>query len=160
MTTETSKQVAAKRILAQYLSELTAILGRDINLSSLVSIENIEKIREQASCLSNETESAFSIKFDGKLSERFGEYISNLRKANDSEVYIWTDKSNLCGPCKINSIGDFDISFPFDVNPEGVVVFLATDLCDKLLFDFSIDSDNQKILEVESQGKHWPLVEY
>jgi hypothetical protein len=160
MMTEISEKVAAKRILAQYLSELKALLGIEINPSSLVPIENIEEIREQASCLSNEKESSFLIEFDDKLNEKFREYISNLRKANHSEVYVWTDRSNICGPCKINSIEDLDISFPFDVNSDGVVVFLTIDFCDKLLFDFSFDSDNQRILEVESQGKNWPLVEY
>jgi hypothetical protein len=157
---EISKRAVAKRNLAPYLLELKTLLGGEINPSDLTPIEDLERIRDQSSYLSDEKKASFSIEFDDKLGEKFRKYISNLKKANNSEVYVWTGKSNLCGLCRIDSIEDFDISFPFDVNSDEMILFLTVDCCDRLLFDFFIDSDDQKILEVESEGKNWPFVRY
>lgn len=69
-------------------------------------------------------------------------------------------KSNYCGLYKISSINMVDFSFPFNVNQEGIVVFLAEDINDKLLLDFSCNSQGKEVLEVESQGKNWSLIRY
>lgn len=149
-----------KRNLSSYLLELKQITGRDVDSKSLSSIEDVEELREKASVLANLDKVRFVINFSEKNSEQFKKFIENLGRSNSNSIYIWTNRANLYGLYKVASIDAIDFSFSFDVNPDGIIVFLTSDLSDKLLFDFSYDSEDREIIEVELQGKHWPFVPF
>jgi hypothetical protein len=160
MMTKLQEKNQLKRLLPSYLSELKALTGLDIDSESLSSIEDTEKIRNEASSIENTDINKFAIDFEEKNSERFKKFVASLNEANSSPVYIWTNRSNFCGLHKINSINMIDFSFPFEINQEGIIVFLTEDINDKLLLDFSCNSKDQEVLEVELQGKNWALIHY
>lgn len=60
----------------------------------------------------------------------------------------------------IATFQDVNFSFPFELNNEGIVVFLSTDLKDKLLLDFYINPTGNMVLEVEGQGLNWSNINY
>ena len=93
--------------------------------------------------------------FDLRKSKRFKQFIANLDKANNRPVYIWTEKSNVCGLYKASSIKAINFSFKFDVNDDGMVIFLTEDCNDRLLLDFYIDYKERKMLDLEVKGKNW-----
>jgi hypothetical protein len=160
MTTKLHEKIQFKRLLPAYLLELKALTGLDVSSEFLCSVEDTEKIRNESSSVRTADINKFAIDFEEKNSERFKKFITSLNEANSSPIYIWTNRSNFCGLHKINSIGMVDFSFPFDVNQEGIVVFLTEDINDKLLLDFSCNAQGEEILEVESQGKNWSLIPY
>jgi len=101
----------------------------------------------------------FDIPFSEKSGTRFRAFLRHLADANPSDVYIWTPASNICGVLKPLSLSEFDVAFPFDVNPEGVLVILTADFSDQLLLDYS-DEGQGKMLEAEVSGEHWSRVVY
>jgi hypothetical protein len=154
-----SDKLALRKSLPEYLLELKQITGREIKSESLCSIENLEIIREASSTVLQGTSTKkFVIQFDEKNSNKFKDFIVSLGKANRNPVYVWTKRSNLHGLCKIDVINSIDFSFPFDINPDGIIVFLTEDLNDKLLLDFYRDSEEREMLGIELQGKHWTSV--
>jgi hypothetical protein len=160
MMTKIQNEIQFKKNLSAYLLELKSLTGKTVSSESLSSINEVERIRNEASILENYDISRFTIDFKDKSEERFKNFIIALSNSNKSSVYIWTNRSNFCGLYKIPSIKMFDFSFPFDVNPDGLVVFLSEDINDQLLLDFSYDSKGQEVLEVELKGRHWPFIKY
>jgi len=149
-----------KQTLSRYLKKLKCLTGRDLTPASLLSVEETESIHEQLSDLANSHASKFTIAFEDKLSERFRNYVENLYKANPVPVYLWIEESSMCGLIRLKSIKSVNFTFPFDVCPNGVITFSTADFRDRLLLDFFEDGVGQRMLEVESQGKHWLNVTY
>jgi hypothetical protein len=153
-------KIAFKRNLVPYLLELKQLTGIDVSGESLISVENTDKIRQEWLPLKKADKNKFIISFSEKTSERFKTFIANLSKANNSLVYIWTEKSNICGLYKVASIEAINFAFPFNLSPDGIVVFLTEDLSNRLLLDYYQDSDDQEMLEVEWQGKDWHSIAF
>ena len=157
--TNTSEDIFyTKRNLTFYMDELRSFTGVNIDAKSLSSIKEAENIREKSLSLNKLQATKNVIKFDEKNDERFKRFVINLREANSNPIYIWLHGSNLHGLLKVNSIADIDFSFPFNVNSDGIVVFLTSDFSDRLLLDFYHDSEGQEMLEVELKGKHWSSI--
>lgn len=158
--TKIPSKTELKRSLPAYLFELKQITGVDVSSSSLCPIEEVEKLREQALKIADLAKNKFNISFVGKSSERFRKFIINLSQANSNSIYVWTNKSNLYGLYEVASINSIDFSFPFDVNPEGIIVFLTSDVNDKLLLDFYYNSQGEEMIDIELQGMHWSFVPF
>lgn len=146
--------------IAPYLLELGVLANKAVNKHELSSVEEVDRIRAYALGIAHLPVVKFKIGFSEKNSFQFSRYIQHLYDVNREQVYIWTAKTNICGLYKIGSIKDVDFSFPFELNEEGIVVFLSVDMKDRLLLDFSIDSLGNEIVDVESQGLNWPHVKY
>ena len=155
-----SSKIQYKRSIASYLQELKELTGKDIDPISLCSLEEIEEIRQKSLPIKDANKVEFTMKFVEKSSERFRNFIASLDKANNSSVYVWTDKSNVCGLYRVNSINAINFSFAFDVNTNGIVVFLTDDFEDKLLLDFYRDSKEEEMLEVVIQGRNWSKISF
>lgn len=157
--TKIANKLALRKSLNEYLLELKQFSGQEIDAQSLCSVEDLERIRDTALVhLQNMNKNKAIIEFSEKNSDKVKAFITSLEKANNSSVYIWTNRSSLHGLYKIDSISSLDLSFPFNVNPDGMAVFLTEDLNDKLLLDFYRDSEDQDMLEIEVQGTHWGLM--
>lgn len=154
------KSIEYRQHIKSYLSELTLLINQEINEIDLSSLLEVEDVRRKASSLNDFPISKFVIPFNDKATGKFRSFIEALYQANDSEVYIWTKRTNVCGLYKIESIRNINIDFPFEINDEGILVFLSADFKDKLLLDFSLDSNGNKILEVEMQGQNWSDINY
>ena len=146
--------------ITSYLLELGTLADKTVNRVDLSSVEEVNDVRTMASNLDGLLATKFNINFSEKDGVNFNNYIQSLYEANGKQVYLWTSKTNVCGLYRVDSIKDVNFSFPFDINDEGVVVFLSADMKDKLLLDFYIDSTANKVVEVEVQGLNWPNIKY
>lgn len=154
------KSLEYRQNIKVYLSELALLINQGINESDLSSLAEVDDTRRKASFLNGFPVSKFVISFNEKVTEKFRRFIDALYQANDSEVYIWTKRTNVCGLYKIESIRNINLDFPFEINNEGILVFLSADFKDKLLFDFSLDSNGNHMLEIEMQGQNWSDINY
>ncbi len=146
--------------ITSYLLELGILANKTVNKSDLSSIDKVDKVKAGASNLENFPIERFKVDFSEKDESRFANYIQGLYSTNSEQVYLWTSKTNICGLYRVDSIKDVNFLFPFELNDEGIVVFLSADLKDKLLLDFSIDSTDNRIIEVEAQGANWSGIKY
>ena len=144
-----------RKNIKEYLSELGCLVRQAVSEDDLSEIYDVEMARDKSSLLVECPEYKFSIMFEEKNSKEFSDFIGKLYSANSSNIYLWTPRTNHCGLFKVDSIKSINFEFPFNINNEGILVFLTTDYADKMLFDFYIDSNDRKILEVEIQGNNW-----
>lgn len=149
-----------KRHINNYLQELKTITGHPVLEKQVVDLDKIEVIRSQASRIDKFPVSKITIPFSDKVSKRFSHFVEQMREKNASPIYIWTQNTNSCGLFKIDNISQFDFSFPFEINKEGIIVFLASNFRDKLILDFSLNEKSEQVLEVEAQGENWPSLVY
>jgi hypothetical protein len=154
------KNIKYQRNITSYLSELTLLANKNVNESDILDIIEVDDVRQKSFGLNDFEISKFRILFDDRVTEKFKNFIDTLYQANDNEVYIWTKRTEICGLYKVESIKNINLNFPFKVNHEGILVFLSTDFKDKLLLDFSLDSNGEKMLEVETQGQNWSAINY
>lgn len=160
MTNDIKTKLEYKNNITSYLRELGMLSNRIIKESDLSSMSEINEVRVQSSNLANLPIFKFKINFTELTSKQFSEYIYSLYEINSAQVYLWTNKTNICGLYKANNIKEVDFSFPYDINSEGIIVFLSENLKDKLLLDFSTDVSGTKVVEIESQGLSWPNIKY
>jgi len=159
--TSTKKGLEYRQNIKTYLSELALLTNKELNEDDILySPLSVENARQRSSSLSEFPILKFTIPFSEKKSERFSLYIDNLYQKNSSNVYIWTQRTNICGLYEVESIKKINFDFPFSINNEGILVLLSTDFEDKLLFDFSLNSDGDEIVEVEAQGKNWSRLKF
>lgn len=144
----------------QYLEELGALLGRAVLQEELGSLEHVKTIREALQKLDGQPVTSCEIPFAERKTDRFKRFIQRLIEANPSPVYVWTEHSIDCGLLLVPSLSEIKFDFDFSINADGVFVFRTSDLCDRLLLDFSISHTNEQILQIETQGEHWLDVVY
>jgi hypothetical protein len=155
-----SEKLAFQRELHRYLQELSLLVGRSVHKNELLTLEETKAIRLQANQVIRKPIEKFEIPFEAKQKHRFVKLMELLAEKNPSDVYLWTPASNLCGVMQPVSLKIVNLSFPFNLNPEGIVVFLTSDFFDQILFDYSLGLDEEQILEVELSGSHWGSISY
>jgi hypothetical protein len=144
-----------RRNIKEYLSELALLSNSLVDEAQLSELSDVESVREKASALTEKLVSKTVFNFEFKKDRNFQNFIESLFLTNQSEIYIWTHRTDLCGLFKIPSIKKLNIDFPFEINREGILLFLTADYRNRLLLDFSISENGEKILEVEVQGDDW-----
>lgn len=146
--------------LQQYLAELSLLIGRAVCSKELSSTEAAKALSDRSISTLLEPQITWTVPFSEKSSRRFLDFISRLAEAYSGPVAVFTARTGSCGFLSLSSIRELNMSFPFEVNTEGIVSFAALDSSDRLLFDFFCTDDGKQMLEVEVQGKHWVNVEY
>src|SRR5262249_3594428 len=126
----------------------------------LLSLDETEAIRQKAKSRSERPSGRTEIPFSEKGGARFQAVVGRLHDANNSSVYVWQPLANVCGLLRPVSLDEVEFAFEYDLNPEGIVVVLTTDLVDKLLLDYSVDASNRQMLEIELSGRNWGAVRY
>jgi hypothetical protein len=157
---ELPKRLHFAKELPRHLAELEVLLKRRIEPPELLSVEETCLIRDQANQITRHPLSRCDVSFVAKQKARFGAFLSSLSEANPAKVYPWTPASNVCGLLKPVALLQIDFSFPFDLNPEGILAILTSDLSDQLLLDYSMGDHGHPLLEMEWSGTHWGRVPY
>ena len=157
--THAPARMALNKNLPRHLSELSRLVGREVTREDLMSLEETEAIREQAKRVKLVPFWTFEIPFADKSSPRFRWLMKGLAALNPTPVYVWTPLSNVCGLLRPVALSDVNFGFDFNLSAEGILVILTADLSDKLLLDYSEESDEQK-LEIELSGEHWGTARY
>ena len=160
MNTERKRKIQLKTNIVAYLSQLKQLTRINVVSEDLLSLSETAEITKRSSHLEKLDKICFTTNFEFKNSERFKRFITNLSKANNSLVYIWLEKTNYCGLYKAASINDIDFSFRFDLDPNGIIVFMTEDLNNRLLLDFYRDWEERETIEIKIQGKQWYCVAF
>ena len=157
---ELSEKLSSKKELSRHLCELGLLVGRPVHKKELLSLNETESVRNQANQVIRQPVGKFDIPFEKKQETRFLKFIEHLTKVNPNDVYLWTPASNLCGVLRPVPLKTFRITFPFELNPEGIIVILTSDLSDQLLLDYSQGSNDEQLLEIEVSGERWGDIVY
>lgn len=136
-----------------YLKELAVLVGRPVREEELSSLEQMESVRRKPGSIPKECYS-IEIPFAAKSDQKFEKYTKQLTTLNPAPLYIWTDRSNDCGLLKVNSLSQIVFSFPFDLNMDGIISIVTSDLADSMVLDWS-EEYGKKILVVETHGIQW-----
>ncbi|MCG8422111.1 MAG: hypothetical protein MJE77_29665 [Proteobacteria bacterium] len=101
----------------------------------------------------------WEIGFREKETPRFRKFLERLHNSNASDVYLWTPATNICGLLPPLPLREVNFDFPFNLNPEGILTVLTSDLQDSLILDYSETEEGAR-LEIEAAGPHWSTVEF
>lgn len=139
MSDQTSSEKLRQKInIKKYLEELSMLTGRPVRADELCSLEQTIALRESAKQLEEQPAQRHTILFADQSSKRSEIFANNLCRSNNCPVYIWTPRTISCGALLVPSICSVEFYFDFSINEEGILVFLTSDLKDRLLIDFSI----------------------
>jgi hypothetical protein len=131
------------------------LVGKNVLKNDLTKPDELEIVRKSASHLTKNPKNSYRLEVSELCKKRFREFLENLAESNNSNIYIWTDKSNYCGLLKVKSLLNIKYEYIYDAITEGVIVFLTDDFIDRLLIDF-----DEKYATVEIQGKNWSKIQY
>ena len=154
------RSIECLREKKRYLAELGILSNRIVDEEAISADISEVLDSNQSHSLESFPVLKFSMPFYELKGEKFKTFIEELFSRNDGEIYILTPRTKACGLFKVSSINSISFQFPFEINPEGILVFLTSDLKDKLLLDFSLDSSGKKMLEIEVRGQHWSNAMY
>lgn len=155
-----STKTRQKINIRSYLDELASLVGHSVNADDLGSIEQAVLMREASQKFVGQPSLCCQIAFEERSSMRFSDFVSRLYGANPASVYIWTPRTITCGVFLVPSVSAIKYDFDFDINADGVLAFLTSDLEDRLVLDFSESHTGEKIMSVETQGLNWGAVRY
>ena len=153
-------KIQRKCQLTLYLNELEVLLGRVVKSEELGSVDEAEEVRRKSIKLSSGPISSCNIPFSDKNNDRFKQFLNKLISANSSPVFIWTPRTINCGILTIPDLSEIKMDFSFGINQEGILVFLTSDICDRLLLDFGVGETNEERLTIELQGNNWREIAY
>lgn len=156
LITMTSRKNDIRRLssLPTYLAELAVLTGRQVSVDELLTAQDTLLLRNKLKGIPKEQVVRAEIPFEGRTSEAFTAMIEQLRLLNPAPVVLWPPKASDCGLLLLPSLKHINFAFPFDVNPEGILVIATKDGCDRMILDFS-EEDDGRLLEIELYGKQW-----
>jgi hypothetical protein len=160
-SSELQRRLAYARHIRSYLRQLALVTGRIVSRKELLSVEALEALRNTWKLrFSAARKNKFEIPFGEKQGERFVKYVHSLYAANPSEGYLWMLHADDCGLLRLGSVRDINWSFPYEIDPNGILTFVTADSMDKLTVEFSENSQGRLVLAVEVTGNAWPSVPY
>ena len=150
-----SKRIGFARHLGRHLSELSHVLGRSVRREDLLSLEESEAVLAQSKAALRVPGWKITVPFEDKNLPWFRTFVKALGSAKARRVYVWTPLASDCGLPKPVPLSEIDFSFPFDLNPEGILEVITEDLEEGLILDYSLGAGDRAELEVEVSGPRW-----
>jgi hypothetical protein len=145
--------------LKEHLVQLGCLVGRPVERSELLSIEETNTVRVRSNAVERSPGLRVTIPFADRVGQRFQALIGALHRDNPSAVYLWTHYSNHCGLLQPMPLMSVNFGFEFGLTTEGVLNVLASDFRDELVLDWS-RGDGQEVLEIELFGARWGAVQW
>lgn len=147
--------------LKEHLKELEALTGRVVRAEELGSHEQLVALRQSSQKFHDDQRVIHcEILFSEKTSERFKRFLQRLKVANPSPIYILAPRVESCGTLLVSSLDEIKFDFDFEINEDGILIFVTNDFEDSLLLDFSIAPTGEQMLQIETQGTNWAKVIY
>ena len=87
--------------------------GTKVFREALLSLKELEMVREKSKVINNKPQSSFEIIFSEKESKRFSDFMVKLHGSCSKPCFIWTEKSNVCGLYQIDNLLQLDLFFCF-----------------------------------------------
>jgi len=155
-----SSALQRKIALRRCLRQLSILTGRTVGAGELGAPEEACMVREVIGGSLASPQIAFEVPFADKHRESFLEYLRGITRGNASAIHIWTPDTIVCGILTVPSLLSLRWDFPFDINPEGILSFVASDLRDRLVVDFFYGDEHEERLRLEVFGDRWSRVPY
>ncbi|MFC5456752.1 hypothetical protein [Prosthecobacter fluviatilis] len=152
-----NRQKETRRLTALplYLKELSTLVGRIVHESELSPFTQMEIVREKLRSVSKGSCRSVTLPFEARTGVEFAQIIDQLRRLNSSSIYLWPSRANECGLLEVADLNQIKFSFPFDLNPDGILVVATSDGNDSMLLEWSDDERGVRMLEVEFRGPNW-----
>jgi len=150
-----SRKLSYKTQMSRYLSQLSGLAGKSVEESDLGSIEELDELKPKLKKFIGQEKILFEIELKDIRSDRFRHFLKSLERMNHLPVFVWIERTNVCGTFRLPSISRINTEFTVELIPEGIVSFVTEDLEDRLVFDFD---DNW--VEIAIQGADWINVKY
>lgn len=144
-------------MLRDYLGELSLLVGRPVTEQELSLPHVSAEIAEQSKSLMTQPSSTFTIPFADLSQPRFRLFIENLAARLSVPIMVFTPASRLCGFIEAPSVKHINFQFPFDINSDGILSFVASDLSNRLLLDFFKSPSGVETVQVEIEGAAWQI---
>lgn len=157
--TDLSKKRVFNANIKNYLNELQVITGKPVAKSELGDPDEALAFRDMLALRSKNLVLKFTLGFDQLSTERFKSYLINLEAEKRDGIYIWTNRSVICGLYMVDRLSDINFSFSFGFT-EGVIGFSTKDSHESLLLDFYEGSSSAQLVDVEARGDFWSKVTY
>src|SRR4029078_12642524 len=90
-------RLAFETHLEQHLSQLSQLVGRQVQSQDLLSVEESKKIRQKSKTKQPAPAWRCNLKFSEKSGDRFRKLVDALEHMNPTPVFIWTQLSSICG---------------------------------------------------------------
>jgi hypothetical protein len=146
--------------MTQHLDQLSKLLGRTVNVTDLLSLDDTAALRARSAPLAALPHTRYVLPFSEKNGDRFQQLVQRLDDAQPAGVYVWTQLSNTCGLIAPIRLAAIEWEFDFDVLSEGIVSFVGADVEDRLLLDFYENDTGQSVMELELAGTRWGTLAY
>jgi hypothetical protein len=147
--------------MKDHLKELTTLVGHPVYEEDLESLEKTDALVElNRERFAGSNSSYCEVSFSDRLSERFNFFVEKLHVLNPSPIYIWIERTNMCGTLRVPSICTINFGFEFNIERNGVFSFVTENLKDMLVMDFFISGDGEQRLDLETHGHNWGGVKY
>ena len=142
-------KIRYKTNIKKYLNELRVLLGRDVDESELLSLDESQIVKLS----SKEVILDFSFKIKLNSEERFDfdDLFKSLKLEEDDQLLLWSTYADDCGYLKLNNFNQFN-----DIKG----VLYISDICifiskkNRLLIDYRVDGDTKEII-FEVNGYLW-----
>lgn len=154
---DSSKGLARSRELPRYLALLSSLLGRSVTERELLTSEETYALRERSLAVERGAPHVFEVPIGERRGRQFSRLIARLVGARSCAVYFWASGTEACGLLPPFQLSSVEFNFAYDLDPNGVFVFVSCDFQDRLLLDFSGDGSGG-VLEIEVSGPHWGCV--
>jgi len=151
---------ARRREMAPYLLRLNHLIVGGVEEADLLSQEETEEVRRRSKDIQRIPSWRRDMSFSEKVEPRFQMFVRSLMVAQPSPVYVWTDGSDLCGVPRPIPLARINFGFDFNIDPNGVLALVTRDLVDKLLLDYSEDSNRNQTIVLEVSGSNWGRLNY
>lgn len=159
--TDRKSRISYLANINKYLASLAKIVGKEVKREDLLSLEEVEKLRQKKANYLNYSVNRHEVSFSCLTPTEVQKFFEELYLLNKKSTYLWIEGSNECGLLMLPSIKSINYSFLFDPGLIQILTFSTVDLEDRLLLDIDLNEDNQPLmLTIESQGKNWSSIKY
>lgn len=154
MTSRFTTKAQYAQNIGAYLAELEVLLGRKVDRSELMSLDDTERLASEGRKNPRAPKRTIDLRFEDLTAPAFKVLILDLSKRNPGGVFVWTPRTRACGLLPTVPITEVNFGFPFSVNSEGMLQLVSKDLEDDLVLDFEEVGDT-KVVQGELSGKNW-----
>lgn len=142
-------KIRYKANIRKYLNELKVLLGREVEESELLNLEESQSIR-----LSSKIEIldvSFKIKLNFHERFDFDGLFKKLKNENDDGLLFWSTHADDCGYLKLKDFSQIHDLNAF-LNISDVCIFISKK--NRLLIDYRVNGDEKEIF-FETNGGFW-----
>ena len=155
MQSDRQREIGKRVHLSAHLLELRTLVGREVASQDILSLEQTDALQAASRTIPKSPNAICSLPFEAKAHKSFAALIGELEALRPGPVLLWTSHSSDCGVLEVESIARINFDFPYAVNSTGTIAVTTRDCRDKMILDFSENSNGQRVIDIELYGSSW-----